>query len=371
MTELATLQSTIKQEFAFTNAKIETIQTTLDEKISNIRSDLNEHGERIKQLESYAAKDSHRIDSISNQLEILKQDRLRNNLRLTGLPPTAYDNITDTIMKIVNALQLDLLPSDFIAYTDRNHSSVILAFDNYAHKRYFMDTMRKRNELLVEEVLQVQSNSKIFCNDQLTPYFASLFQKAWQAKKNNQLYAASSLGGRIKVRKTEASNFILVQSEAHLSEIIENIDSCAPAEISTNKLNESPNSMPAIQTKPDTNAQPKNTHEPAHTTNAHYTLPSIGRDRQFNQRHTKVAAPSNDHRNTNRTHQWQQMRYNQNQYNNQTGNSQRYRQQDRRREIELSPNQYRPTNNKSSNIPSLPYRNNNRNYQSRRYDEYY
>lgn len=122
MSEFEKMQDIIKHEFANTNSKIETIQSTLDQKINDIHSEVGVHNERIKKLEDYAATDSHRIDALSYQIETLKQDRLRNNLRLTGLPPPAFENTRDTIMKIVTVLQLDLLPSDFIAYNDRNKS---------------------------------------------------------------------------------------------------------------------------------------------------------------------------------------------------------------------------------------------------------
>lgn len=106
-------------------------------------------------------------------------------------------------MKIIDVLKLELLPSDFVAYSDRNQASIILTFDHQAHKRLFMSALRQRNELLVEEIFtSIRSNSKIYCIDQLTPYFASLFQKACDAKKQKLIYSASSLGDRIKIRKT-------------------------------------------------------------------------------------------------------------------------------------------------------------------------
>lgn len=369
MSEFEKMQDIIKHEFANTNSKIETIQSTLDQKINDIHSEVGVHNERIKILENYAATDSHRIDTISYQLETLKQDRLRNNLRLTGLPPPAFENTRDTIMKIVTVLQLDLLPSDFIAYNDRNKSSIILAFDKYAHKRYFMETLRSRNGVMVEEILQVQSNSQLFCNDQLTPFFANLFQKAWQAKKNKQLYSASSMGGRVKVRKTENSNFVIIESEQHLIDIIENIDNSAPAETSSNNINESPSSLPSNRVKPviNSNPLPKTVTELGSTKLSKCSTYTIDQDRQPIQRINKFAAPSNEYRDTIRNQQWQQMRQkqNQNHHNEQPRNGQRYKQQDRRRQIDLSPNQYSHYNNK----PTQSYRNNSRNYSSHRYED--
>lgn len=240
-----------------------------------------------------------------------------------------------------------------------------------------MDAMRNRNELLVEEVLQVQSNSKIFCNDQLTPHFAELFQIAWKAKKEKQLYSASSLGGRIKVRKTETSSFIIVKSESHLLDIIDNIDSSAPAaEISPNKRNESPHSIPSNSTKPNTSVQSKNQSALTQNANISHLPPSSSREARrghhISNRRPNSTAPSTDYRNPNRSHQWQQMRTNHQHHNDQNRNGHRYRQQDRGRQIELSPNQYHQNNinNNQSYMPPPPHRNTNRNYSNRRYNEY-
>lgn len=359
------LEASLKEEFAKTNAKIDNYYAALDEKIATLRTDVGVHNERINQLEKYAAKDVHRIDSITYEIEILKQDRLRNNLRLTGLPPEAFENIPETAMHIVQTLELNLLPSDYIAYTDRFRSAIILSFGNYMHKRHFMNTMRKRNDLLVEEIFTVQSNAKIYCNDQLTPYFAEMFQTAWQAKKDKKLFAASSLGGRIKVRKTETSQFIIVQSKQHIMDIIENVDTSTPAaEMSPNKPHESPNSLPSNQTKQYNNVQQNKQPESVKNANTAHILPTSSRDHHSNFR--RPSSTVSDSRNSNRSQQWNQMRNNHQQQDGQTRNSNRFKQQDRGRQIDLSPNQYRSNNYKP--LHNSTQRNSNRKYNQRRFN---
>lgn len=232
MSEMDKVVDSIKEQFAKTNAKIDNIQSKLDEQIGGIRDDVIKQSDRIALLERYAASDGHRFDSISYQIEVLKQDRLRNNIRFTGLPTSAYNNIIDTVIKIIKALNLNLLPSDFVAYADRRQSAIIVAFEKLANKRLIIDTLRLRKGILIEEIFGGQSDAKLICNDQLTPFFARLFHEAWQAKRDGLLYAASSLGGRIRVRKTESSNFTLVQSETHLNDIIANGEGSASTEIS-------------------------------------------------------------------------------------------------------------------------------------------
>lgn len=234
------IQSLIDVQFPTTNAKIDDISKALNDRIDKISSDVAEHAERLYTLESHAATDNRCIQSMSREIERLKQDRLRNNLRITGIPSNAAENATKIVMKIINIIRTELLPTDFNAYKDRNKSSIIIAFNSYALKRCFIDAIREKREILVEEVLpDTRSNGKIYCNDQLTPFFAELFQKAWKEKKANKLFAVSSVGGRIRVRKCENSEYITIETEQQFNDII---DVDTPMDSSTtHNTNESPN----------------------------------------------------------------------------------------------------------------------------------
>lgn len=189
MLEMATseLVNLIEAKFAETNKNIELIKSDIQNDIANIHEKAEKNSNRINKIESEICTINNNItqlDEMRLNIELLKQDRLRNNLRLTGLPPIAFENTNNTIMHIEAVLKLGLIPSDFIAYADRHGSSLILSFGNYAHKRLFTNELQRRKGLLVEEVFPtVKSNSAIYANDQLTPYFAKLFQSAWQAKK--------------------------------------------------------------------------------------------------------------------------------------------------------------------------------------------
>lgn len=302
------------------------------------------------------------VNYIEIQLEILKQDRLRNNIRLTGLPPQAFVNPTDTVIRIINTVQMNLLPSDFVAYSDRKKSSIIITFDKHSHKRHFMDLMRKRKTLLVEEILQVQSKSPVYCNDHLTQYFSAIFQKAWIAKKNKQLFSASSLGGRIKVRKFENSNLVIVETESQLCDIIgvSHLDESSP-----NRNMDSPNSL--------SNAQEPQKQQQSEQLQAH-TEEFSQSNAQNQPPHTySLANPNNqrDPRDSNRSAQWQGMRYNPNSQPYQPKHNNRSKQQDIGRRLDSSPNQRSYPNNLSTyqNSSSFgSYHNSYRNYSQEQFN---
>lgn len=179
------------------------------------------------------------------------------------------------------------------------------------------------------------------------------------------------MGGRIKVRKTETSSFVLIQSEQHLNDVIENIDNSAPAETSTNHLDELPNSPSITQSNSARNPLTNTDTELDNYTNSRRTLSTNARDRQPVRNNNKFAAPSNANHDTNRNHQWQQMRQKQYHLSEQPKSNQRYKQQDRRRQIDLSPNQYRQYNYKPAYNHPQPHCNNSRNYSSHRFEENY
>lgn len=231
---------------AKTNEKIESLHNTLSAEIAGVRSELQTHSNRLDSVENdlkASKQDSNceKINQLAFQIEQLKQDRLRNNLRITGLPQNAYNDPDEAILRIAALLNIDIIPSDYTVYVDRHKSSIIVSFSSHALKRHTMDAMRKKKSLFVEEVYEsTQSNSQIYANDQLTPYFAKLFQLAWRAKKDGTLHSVSSLGGRIRVKKSENSESHIIETETELNTII----ACTePMETESNGKEKSRNSQ--------------------------------------------------------------------------------------------------------------------------------
>lgn len=79
----------------------------------------------------------------------------------------------------------------------------------------------EKKAFFVEDIYQsTDPNSRIYANDHLSPYFANLFQCAWKAKKAGSIFSASSLGGRIKIKKHENSMPCTIETETQLNDII-------------------------------------------------------------------------------------------------------------------------------------------------------
>lgn len=220
-----TLLSALEESSTKTNEKIDQLHNALKTEIDSVKTELTAHGSRLDKVESdlVNANSSEKIAELSLQVELLKQDKLRNNIRITGLPQNAFDDPDEAILRIADTLSIDIIPSDYVVYGDRHKSSLIVCFHSFVHKRIMMDAMKKKQSLFVEEIYEsVQSNARIYCNDQLSPYFANIFQLAWRAKKDGCIYSATSIGGRIRVKKHENSSLHTIQTEAELIQYIAN-----------------------------------------------------------------------------------------------------------------------------------------------------
>lgn len=106
MSEIDELRKFIKDEFTNTNSIVESVE----KKFCDIVKQVDNNNTRINKLEDYAAADNHRLDKLEYQIELMNQDRLRNDLRLTGLPPVAFERVESAVMQIINVLKLNLAP---------------------------------------------------------------------------------------------------------------------------------------------------------------------------------------------------------------------------------------------------------------------
>lgn len=265
MSDMDKVVNLIEKNFEETNKKIELLQASLQSDIAYIHTNVSQHNDRITTIEHEltSIKNSSQLDEIKIQVETLKQDRLRTNIRLTGLPTIAFDDPIETVFSIDNILQIGLIPSDFSVYADRNKSSLIISFSNYSLKRTFMSLLQQRKSLLAEEVFPaIESSSNIYANDQLPSYFAELFQSAWQAKKEGKVYSASSLGGKIKVKQCESSPAIIINTQQQLDEVINDTrqpEAPTPSNGSTNARDDDNNK----ENNPRTNSQQPASNNPA------------------------------------------------------------------------------------------------------------
>lgn len=180
---------------------------------------------RTNIIEDTQQQHTDKIQMLEISMELLKQEQLKNNICVSGIPPALVNKENSTsklIIAIAKTLGIDITASQFTSYAVASNKFVITHFYNMSHKQMIINKIRAKRSLMVEEVFQQgQSNSQIYLNDHLTPYFNKLYLMARNAKKEGKLASASSYGGKIRARKSVEDVPTLITNENQLLALIE------------------------------------------------------------------------------------------------------------------------------------------------------
>lgn len=255
----------------------------IDNIITNrLNAHLKQTDEKIEvmqqQVDSVAVvsnNNTEKIDELQATVETLKQDQLKNNLCISGVPTEQINDIntSDIIIAIAKSLGIDLAFNHFTSYSVANKKFIIVHFFNYKHKQQLLMRIRARKSLMVEEVFKTKSNSQIYLNDHLTPYFNKLHLQARNAKKEGKLVSVTSYGGKIRVRKNASDIPVSIVNERQLQTLID-MELADTSSDSLQFADASDLSAPSTSTKLTTNAshkpnsyKPKKQNNNKHTTN--------------------------------------------------------------------------------------------------------
>lgn len=172
---------------------------------------------RIDQVVIENEKTNNKIEQLEASIEVLKQEQLRNNICISGVPCDIITgtNTSEIIIAIAKTLGVDIAKHNFTSYPVAGNKFIICAMYNARQKQTLLNKIRVRRSLMVEEVFEAveKSNSQIYLNDHLSPYFNRLFLIARKAKKDGKLASASSYGGKIRARKSLDDAPILITTE--------------------------------------------------------------------------------------------------------------------------------------------------------------
>lgn len=187
-----------------TKEDINDIKTRIDEYKADTIEKFNQIDQKVNVVSSITNENADNIELLQIKVEELKQDQLKSNICVSGVPTNLIqnDNTADLIIAIAKKLDVDINQNQFTSYSCASNKFIIISFFMLKHKQLLLRKIRVKKSLMVEEVFGVQSNSQIYLNDHLTPYFNHLYLLARRAKKDGKLASASSFNGRIKARKT-------------------------------------------------------------------------------------------------------------------------------------------------------------------------
>lgn len=202
---------------------INTVKCLIQSHTEEINHKIENINEQMGAVSAASEQNANDIETLQISIESLKQEQLKNNISVSGVPANLLKNnkCAEAIIKIANKLDVQLDSSHFTAYTVSNGKLIVAHMHNIQHKQIIIDKIRAKKSLMVEEVFNTKSNSQIYVNDQLTPYHSKLFQIARMAKRETKIVSVTSYGGKVKVRKCIGDAPIHITSEKQLKSICE------------------------------------------------------------------------------------------------------------------------------------------------------
>lgn len=237
---------------------IDVLKTQMVTHTEETASKITKITERVDHIDSCSTQNAERIDQLEASIEILKQDQLRNNICISGIPSDTIDNIgtTDIVIAIAKTLGVEFARNNFTSYPVAGNKFIIVNMYNLRNKQSLLNKIRIKKSLMIEEVFKsTKSNSQVYLNDHLTPYFNRLFLIARKAKKDGLLASATSYGGKIRARKSIDEPPTVITTEKQLQALIntqdDNLNSSirnvSTMEINSSTSNESNTATPNKQ----------------------------------------------------------------------------------------------------------------------------
>lgn len=212
--QLEPLKKGMKQEIAEIKKTVQYISDSFDEQriqIKNLTAEVKKAREENHLLKQ-------RIDTLEIKMNTQEEKERENNVIISGVPKQEETNTTQTVLRIVNSLNLDISPNCIIeSYRlGKNENAPILMRLSEKHTK--MKIIKKSRELrgLNASSCNLQGNNKIYFNEDLTLQSQTLFKKAREYKRNNNFHSVYSFNGKIYLKKHNTDEPVRVRTENDL-----------------------------------------------------------------------------------------------------------------------------------------------------------
>jgi uncharacterized protein YoxC len=193
--------------------------------IQGLKQKYDEVNEHVSQTTSRVDKLEDSVNQLTQQVNFLKQERLQQNLVITGIPKSNINDLIKYIICIATNVGVTISQSDitnaFMINTN-NLSKHIVKFANAETRNNILRARRKRSIYTDEIGVSTCPRTQVFIQEDLTIYTQKLFFNARKLKKeanfetifteNGFVYAVKDANsGRIKIVSTDQINKFLLE----------------------------------------------------------------------------------------------------------------------------------------------------------------
>lgn len=221
--------------------------TNIKSNIEEMTATIDNLNRRIAALESKPSIVPDRTKTTSDA--ITKQDALRKNICIFGIPFSANENLDEVIASIGSAVGFIINKND-VTNAHRagtNNVLIIATFTNFRKKLEFLSAKKSKRSIRTSELGLTADvpDQPVYVNNHLTPYFSRIFNMGRKAVAEKVLAACWVSSNCICVRKTESSEMCQIRDIKDMEAL------CVPA--SSTPINPVPSStQPTPHLEPQT-----------------------------------------------------------------------------------------------------------------------
>lgn len=178
----------------------------------------------VKKLTSQNTHLNSEVSRLSIGLNNLFQDKLSNNLIVSGIPTTEGENLQKLIIDLAKILKVNLLPADFtvkriLSKVNTKFTNILVEFTDIKNKSALLQN-RKKISLVPSKIGFTDDKKEIFFFHQLTAQNQQLLAEARKLRNDYSFKFIWYQNNQILARKVEKSKIISIRSSADIENII-------------------------------------------------------------------------------------------------------------------------------------------------------
>lgn len=198
-----------------------------DRRVNGIEAQLATALARLDKLEQSKTEPGN-LDVIVSERELMKQQAIKNNICIHGVPLEPKENVMHIAKKLCTALKVKIKESDIVgAYrtkpSTKTSGLIVIKCASFDLKVSIMEAKRKFPKLCVSNITNFDCDKLVYVNHHLTPYYSKLYFKVKNARINGYFVSERLSGHGIIARKHDNTT-ITIRSSADLERAISNIE---------------------------------------------------------------------------------------------------------------------------------------------------
>lgn len=194
-------------------------------KLNGIEKENKQLKAELKALKSENSEIRKEIDLLKSQGEYYKQDALKNNIVISGVPvkeSTGKDELNRLVINIAKRLDVNITDKDITCYkVGKNEPKQLkVKFTNADKKDLIMKN--KKAHVLNTKQIGFSEDKTIYINHDMTLRNQLLLKRAREYKRENAIKYAWCRDGKVLVRKDEDGPTVRIKTEDDLLQFQKN-----------------------------------------------------------------------------------------------------------------------------------------------------